>query len=182
MPAIKLCLVSIRVPVHLVLTLTKLHNLVQRHALQNNSLIKSTNYVLTVLQLVPAVIALQYVLPVWPMQPIQLLLLNAMHIVNLLYNTVMLENATRLVLQVVISITQMLIARLATRYVKHALELPLTAPPVIPPISSIKPASHNALLITSQRIKPVWSVTTQYQLALNLSPSIQQPELKTIKV
>ena len=116
------------------------------------------------------------------MQPIQLLLLNAMHIVNLLYNTVMLENATRLVLQVVISITQMLIARLATRYVKHALELPLTAPPVIPPISSIKPASHNALLITSQRIKPVWSVTTQYQLALNLSPSIQQPELKTIKV
>jgi len=107
MPAIKLCLVSILVLVHLVLMLTKLPNLVQLHALLNNSLKKLPNYVLIVPQLAPAAVVLQYVLPAWRMQPIQLSLLNAMHTVNLLYGIITQDSASLIVLKVVIWITQM---------------------------------------------------------------------------
>jgi len=105
-----------------------------------------------------------------------------MHIVNLLYNIITLETATRDVLKVAIWIIQMSIVRLATRYVKHVLELPPTVLPATRLISLIELVFQNALKITFQQIKLACSVTIQFQLVLNLLPSIQQLELKTIKV
>ena len=88
----------------------------------------------------------------------------------------------QVVLMAAMSIIQTSIAKLATQFVKHVSEVLQTVLPVIQLTSSIIPVSRNALQTTSPQTKPAYSATIQSQLALNLLPSTQQPELKTIKV